>query len=53
MGSHRSHVYQPLDPAPKRPVRRSVQLFVIEWMPVLITLLLASLIGGMLYQMFV
>jgi hypothetical protein len=38
MGSHRSYTYQPLYIQTKRPLRRTVQLFLIEWCPVIATL---------------
>jgi hypothetical protein len=50
MGSHRSISYQPQYAAQKRPFRRSVQIFLIEWTPVIVTLALALLIIGLAYQ---
>ena len=51
MGSHRSHTYQSYYATPKRPLKRSVQIFIIEWTPVLATLVLAALIFGMALQL--
>ncbi len=51
MGSHRSHTYQSLVVAPKRPLKRSVQIFLIEWTPVIVTLMLATLVLGMALQL--
>jgi hypothetical protein len=50
MGSHRSSTYQPLYLQTKRPLRRSVQLFLIEWFPVIATLTLVLAVVLMAYQ---
>lgn len=50
MGSHRSVSYQPLYVAPKRPFRRNVQIFLIEWAPIIVTVMLAALVLGLTYQ---
>jgi hypothetical protein len=51
MASHRSHTYQPFSVAPKRPFKRSVQVFLIEWTPIIATLVLAALVLGMALQL--
>jgi hypothetical protein len=48
--SHRSYTYQPLYVDAKRPLRRSVQLFLIEWFPVIAAVTLVVTILVMAYQ---
>jgi hypothetical protein len=51
MGSHRTFTYRPRYVAQKRPFKRSVQLFLIEWPPMIVTFVLALLVVGLAYQL--
>jgi hypothetical protein len=51
VASHRSHTYQHFFSAPKRTKERRAKGFVIEWLPVLATTILATLVVGMALQL--
>ena len=51
MASHRSHTYQPIYPASRRPHKSGARTFLTEWLLVLVMLVLAGLVIGMALQL--
>lgn len=51
MASHRSYVSAPPCFVTRRPLRRTIELVAIEWLPVIATLALVLVILGMAYQL--